>query len=250
MSIYERGLQNLDNASVEELKDWIFNRASGVLVSTPLDSGYTASTLDTSALIEGLFNATSPDNQKKIKDALNHLLIQSTALKHLQVLKEVFWTIGRINSEYPYQVVIDFVANTTDTELVDIKSEAIALLQGDVSKISEIKSFFKAWFFADPVTVGNEHALQLFAGLVSAEPKNYAIYLKRFHEIHNSMGGKEFREEFVWAVVVDNCTEEQIQAGLHLLPNELQMQFADLRKEYPDLYSSYTDYNEDEYDEE
>ena len=233
------GLANLRAADITSIKSWISDRASGKY-STPLDSAYTSSRVETDLLIHSLYEESDQSTQQKLREALSLLLTESISHRNFTVLIEVVFAIGRIGYEFPHQVLIQFlIDNASSTEIKDIKAEALALLQGYIDVSEEISLRYTEWYWSDPITVGPEHALQLFAGLMAKDPHDFPRLLIRLHTINQTFPvGEQFQSHWIWAIIVDNCTEEVLQKGLLQLPKELLDQLIELRLQYPDLYSS------------
>lgn len=244
MNIYERGLNNLKEADVPTISNWIRERAK-TNSATPLDTSYTAARMDSASLIPALHKESDDSSKQKLEEALNLLLRESTSQLNFVVLSEIIHTIGRIEYHFPYQVLFEFIlehASPKDDYTLDAKSEALALLQGHIKNSDEIYQFYTEWFWSDPITIGVEHAFQLFAGLVERDPVNYPQLLIRLNKINGSIPGENrFKTHWIWAVIVDNCTEDILQNGLRQLPQELSDQLHTLRQQDPDLYSCESD---------
>ena len=238
MNIYEQGLKNLREADVASIKSWISDRAQGKY-HTPLDSAYTASRVETASLIHSLYDASDDRTQQKLRESLDLLLAESTSQRKFAVLSEVIFSIGRIGYDFPNQVLIQFVIdNASSTNIKDVKAEALALLQGYIEGSDEIYRLYTAWYWSDPITVGPEHAFQLFAGLIARNPNEFPRLFIRLNEINMTFPTEEqFQAHWIWAIIVDNCSEDVLQKGLSQLPKELSDQLIELRRQHPDLYS-------------
>lgn len=238
MNIYEQGLKNLREADVALIMIWIRERAQGKY-HTPLDSAYTASRVETSSLIHSLYEQSDHSTQQKLRESLDLLLAESTSQRNFDVLLEVIFSIGKIGYDFPNQVLIQFVIdNASSTDVKDVKAKALALLQGYIEGSNEIYRLYTEWYWSDPVTVGPEHALQLFAGLIAINPNEFPRLLIRLNEINKTLPAEEqFQPQWIWGIIVDNCSEEELQNGLSQLPMELSAQLTELRQEDPDLYS-------------
>lgn len=241
MSIYEPGLKNLSKADVASIMNWILDRAQGDY-QTPLDSGYTAARLETPTLLRDLYQESDETIRQKLREALDLLLAESIAQKNFIVLTEIIFALGRIEYEFPKQILIQFIIEIAsvkgDPEISNAKDEALALLQGYIKNSDEIYRYYTEWFWSDPITIGNEQALQLFCGLLARNPSDFPRLLIRLDAINQTLPVKDqFDPYWIWAHIVEANTEKTLTAGLPQLPAELQNQLVRLREEYPDLFN-------------
>lgn len=238
MQIYERGLANLRRADSLTIKDWIAQRALGIN-STSLDSAYTSSRMETSELIEALYQEGDSQIQQKLQEALVILLSESTMQGNFAVLSEVLFSINRIDFAFPTQVLLDFVINNASNDTAQrVMSDAIALLFETSHGISDIENVFDTWFWMNPIPCGNTYSLLIFSGLLNKNPESLPKLLPRMMSLNENLSSAEqFGMHEVLAAVVDNCTDEILQSGLSTLSENLQNQLLEPRRQHPDLFN-------------
>ncbi len=182
MNIYEQGVANLQNANPETIKEWIARRGIEI---TPLDSSESNRSVSIVTLLLTLFQLSDLNNQKKIKNALELLLPELLEQGELQDMQYILYCMSKIGCEFPLTTLLEFVSlYGTDTESKRPEQDILMVLEEHIKGSKVIQEKFWEWFWQDPISIGDTHALTLFTGLVDVLPREFPKLLVRLMEIN------------------------------------------------------------------